>query len=87
MKTKLLKIVRSRYSIDLTHGNDNPDSIYFEMKHDVYVVNDNRSNNIRICNDEPEAYVALVKMIRKDYYYTKKIKPLKVNNKKIWWKS
>lgn len=84
MKTKLLKKVRKKYSIKLVHGSDNPNSIYFEMENPAYVVFINGIGTWHYPNFN-EAYIALTKRIRKDYFHTKKNKIAGLRSEKIWW--
>lgn len=85
MKTKLLKIVRKRFSIIHYDKILDPNSQYYSLYHDigVYIFYDNKDSWHTHFESYDDAYRYLILIIRRDYYHTKieKNKPTK-----IWYK-
>lgn len=85
MKTKLLKKVRERYSIDVLTEIDKTmvNSIYYGYTLPLYVLHED--GDYRFANsDYNQVYEFLLYCIRDRYSYTKKNYRNKF--KKIWWK-
>lgn len=95
MKTKLLKKVRKRYSIeriDFVNDrfiSDNPSSMitYYaqQKKYPIYRLIDNIGYDGYVSIDYSVVYNDLLKSIRRDYSHGKQSREIIIKKSKIWW--
>ena len=71
MKTKLLKIVRNRYSIIKLEDKLDPNSYLHCKEFPIYVLDDKFSSYSLYSKDYDEIFYSLVKIIKNHYFYTK----------------
>jgi hypothetical protein len=86
MKTKLLKIVRKRYTITMYTKLDNPNFFLYGHPVPVWLATDNYNDfrsHIGITYDD--AYKKIMTWIRKDYY-SKMNRENRQKQEKVWYK-
>lgn len=87
MKTKLLKIVRKRYTITKYTKLNNPNFILYGHSVPVWYIEDTEDNWIRskIAETPEEAHTKLIEMIR-NQYVSKMKRSNRQKSEKTWYK-
>lgn len=87
MKTKLLKIVRKRYTVIKYTKLDNPNFYLYGHSVPVWRIKDtlNDLRSADIANTAEDAHTKLIEMIRRDYY-SKMNRENRQKEEKVWYK-
>ena len=86
MKTKLLKIVRKRFSIIRYDYIDNPESILYGGKMPIFVMTDDNSGwGNHYCETYELALIKLLERIREVYYPSTRRRRNRNKSEKLWY--